>query len=95
MRIAQQRNGIERAVKNGMGFILAVLSSCKKFFSFSVDLYPSHQQAERAGAVRPEERKNPGKPESDLSVSRGGCKEEGDILFRRVCCDGTMGNGFK
>lgn len=51
MRIAQQRKGIERAVKDGMDFIMAALSSRKKFFSFSVDLYHFHQQAERARAV--------------------------------------------
>ena len=26
---------------------------------------------------------------------KGGCKKEGDRLFRRVCCDKTKGNGFK
>ena len=36
-----------------------------------------------------------GGPESGLSVSKGGCKKEGNRLFRRDCCDRTRGNGFK
>ena len=35
------------------------------------------------------------RPDGDRSVSNGGYKKEGDRLFRRVCGDRTMGNGFK
>jgi len=49
----------------------------------------------RAGAVQPEQEKVLGRPDSSLSVSKGGCKKEGDGLFSRVCCDRTRGNGFK
>jgi len=28
-------------------------------------------------------------------VVNGGCKQEGDRLFSRVCCDRRRGNGFK
>ncbi len=49
----------------------------------------------RAEAVQPGEEKALGRHESGLSVPRRGCKREGDRLFRRVCCDGTRGDGFK
>jgi len=41
-------------------------------------------QPERAGAVQPGEEKAAGRPESGLSVSKGGCKKEGGSLFSRV-----------
>ena len=56
-----------------------------------------HQQgwAERAEAVKPGEEKAAGSPESGFSISKGGCKKEGNRLFIRVCCDRTRANGFK
>jgi len=35
------------------------------------------------------------RPESRLSVSKGGYKKVGDNLFSRICCDRTQGNGSK
>jgi len=35
------------------------------------------------------------RPESRLSVSKGGYKKVGDKLFSRICCDRTKGNGSK
>jgi len=46
-------------------------------------------------AVQPGEEKAAGRTESGLPVSKGGDKKEGERLSRRVCCDKTMGNGFK
>ena len=45
------------------------------------------------GAVQPGGGMALGRPESGLS--KGGYEKEGDRIFRRVCCDGTRGNGFK
>ena len=50
----------------------------------------SYNDRLRAGAVQPREEKAPGRPKSN----QGGCKQEGDRLCSRVCCDRTKGNGF-
>jgi len=39
--------------------------------------------------------KAPGRPQSVLSVSKGGFKKEGDRLCSRVCGDRTTRNGFR
>jgi len=52
------------------------------------------EQDERAGAVQPGEEKALGRSESGLSVSKGGYKNEGNMLFRTVCCERKRGNGF-
>ena len=44
--------------------------------------------------MHPGEEKALGRPKSGLSVSKGGCKKEGDRLFSRVCYKRTRGNGF-
>ena len=48
------------------------------------------EQAERAETVQPGEVKAPGRPESGLAVSRGGCQKEWDGLFSSVCGDRIM-----
>ena len=52
-------------------------------------------QAERVGVVQPGKEKATGRSESCLSVSKGGCKKEGDRLFRQVYYDRIIGNSFK
>lgn len=48
------------------------------------------------GAVQSGEMAAPGRPESSLSISKGGLyKKEGDRPFSRVCCDRKWGNGFQ
>lgn len=57
-------------------------------------ILPLRGQAERSGAVLPEE-KAPGKPDSCFSYLKRGCKKEGVRLFRGVCYDRTRKNGLK
>ena len=56
---------------------------------------PLQRQAERDGADQPGEEKALARPDTGLSVSKGGYEKEGDKLFSRICCDKTGGNGFK
>ena len=59
--------------------------SCERFFMTSHD----SSLMRGSGALQPGEEKAPGRPESDLSVSKRG------QLFIRVCCGKTKENGFK
>ena len=56
---------------------------------------PLQRRAERDGADQPGEEKALARPDTGLSVSKGGYEKEGDKLFSRICCDKTGGNGFK
>ena len=49
----------------------------------------------RVGAVQPGEEKAVGRPYCALPVSEGACRQDGENLFRRACCDRTRNSGFK
>ena len=45
--------------------------------------------------IRSGGKKAPGRPDSSLSVFKGGLSKEGDRHFSKGCCERTRGDGLK
>jgi len=56
---------------------------------------PYENRLIEVGAVQSGEMAAPGRPESSLSISKGGLYKKGDRPFSRVCCDRSRKNGIK